>query len=259
MTAQPSEETQTHTRVLKCALEVEDCRAYWSLPLDAAPKDATKAFEEYWFGARSLARVRVLLTNMRARFDTYPAALKVLRRWVDMAPDERRIICHWHMQLADPLYRRFTGTYLAERRDEGRAEVTRDLVVGWVAAQGQGRWTSATRLQFASKLLSSAFAAGIVTANRDPRPLTAPRTSNAALGYLVYLLRETTFEGTLLSNPYMRSVGLDGGFLEERLRGLPALSFKRQGDLVDFGWRHHNLEGWADGRWPAQDGHGGAR
>lgn len=245
MSELPRESTEVHTRLLKCALEVEDARAFWS-HADAAQANAQQAFDAYWFGARSLARIEVLLTNMRARFASFPAALAVLRRWPHMSPDTRRTICHWHLQLADPLYRRFTGDYLVDRALGSRPELTRDLVVGWVGQQGPGRWTMTTRIQFASKLLSSAYSAGLVSSNRDPRPLATPRVPDEALAYLMYLLRETAFEGTLLDNPYARSVGLHGPLLEDRLRTLSALRFRRQGDLIDFGWRYDTLWAWAD-------------
>ena len=240
------EATQVHTRLLKCALEVDDSRAYWAHTNGSGPVTAQQAFDEYWFGARSLARIEVLLANLRGRYDAFPAALETLHRWPDMSPDARRIICHWHLQLADPLYRRFTGSYLVDRREGARPEVTRDLVVGWVADQGPGRWTMSTRIQFASKLLSAAFAAGLVASRRDPRPVVVPRVRDDALEYLLYLLREVQVEGTVLDNPYLRSVGLEGPALEDRLRGLPGLAFKRQGDLLDFGWRCPDLRGWAD-------------
>ncbi|MBK7760163.1 MAG: DUF1819 domain-containing protein [Deltaproteobacteria bacterium] len=246
MTDRPREATEVHTRLLKCALEVEDSRAFWSHADTTTDATAQQAFDEYWFGARSLARIEVLLTNLRARFGAFPAALDVLHRWPHMSPDTRRTVCHWHLQLADPLYRRFTGTYLIARRASPRPEVTRDLVVGWVGQQGPGRWTMSTRIQFASKLLSAAYSAGLVTSNRDPRPLAVPRVPDEALEYLMYLLRETTFEGSLLDNPYTSSLGLDGSLLEDRLRTLPGLCFKRQGDLIDFGWRHKALQTWAN-------------
>ena len=31
-------------------------------------------------------------------------------------PATRQVICHWHAQLSDPIYRRFTGEFLIERR-----------------------------------------------------------------------------------------------------------------------------------------------
>jgi len=250
----PRETTLVHTRLSRCALEVEDSRAFWARADEAASVSAQQAFDEYWFGARSLARVEVLLSNMRARFSAFPAALAVLHGWQHMLPETRRVVCHWHLQLSDLLYRRFTGAYLAERRAGARPEVTRDLVAGWVGQHGPGHWTMTMRFQFASKLLSAAYSAGVVTSNRDPRPVGTPRVPDEALEYLLYLLRETEFEGSLLDNPYLRSVGLDGAILAERLRGLPGLAFRRQGDLTDFGWRHQDLRAWAaaslrDGEW----------
>lgn len=245
MSDAPAEVTALHTRLMKCALEVEDVRAYWS-HANGEPVTAKRAFEEYWFGARSLERVEVLVANMRARFDAIPAALRVLHRWPHMTPDTRRVIAHWHLQFADPLYRAFTGSFLPERRAVGRLEVTRDAVVTWVGSHGAERWTLASRIQFASKLLSAAYAAGVVATNRDPRALAIPRVSDEALAYLMHLLREVRFEGTLLANPYLASVGLDFGLVEDRLRSLPSLSFRRQADLVDFGWRFESLEAWAE-------------
>jgi hypothetical protein len=245
VTARPAEVQAVHTRLLKCALEVEDARAFWAHVDGTTEVAPLRAFEEYWFGARSLARIEVLLTNMRARFVAYPAALAVLHGWRDMSPDARRAICHWHLQLTDPLYRRFTGDYLVARRAGTRPEVSRDVVVAWVGQQGAGRWTMATRIQFASKLLSAAHAAGLVKSNRDPRPLGVPRVPDEALAYIMYLLRETAFEGTLLANPYTRSVGLEGEALEARLRGLPGLAFRRNGDLIEYGWQHPDLTTWA--------------
>ncbi len=246
MSSRPSEEVQVHTRLLKCALEVEDARAFWRHVAPGMEVSAEQAFDEYWFGARSLPRIKVLLTNFRARFSAFPDALGVLHRWPAMTPGTRTVVCHWHLQLADPLYRRFTGEYLVERRVGTRDEVTRDVVVRWVGQQGPGRWTMSTRIQFASKLLSAAYSAGLVTSNRDPRPLGLPRVGDDALAYAVYLLRGVEFAGTLTDNPYLRSVGLVGPHLEDRLRGLGELRFQRQGDLIDFGWEFPSIGAWAD-------------
>ncbi len=256
MTASAVETTEVHTRLLKCALEVDDTRAYWRHTEPGVDPSPGAAFESFWFGAKSLARVQVLLTNFRAPYDAVPSALRVLHRWPHMEPDTRALICHWHLQLSDPLYRAFTGDFLVQRRERLRSDITRDLVITWVGEQGPGRWTTTTRIQFASKLLSAAKAAGLVGTSRDPRPLTFPRVGDDALTYLMYLLREVEVQGTPLDNPYLRSVGMDGGLLEDRLRGLDALRFRRQGDLVEYGWRFPSLEAWADaaGLTPATGG-----
>lgn len=247
MTSHLAEIAQVHTRLLRCALEVEDSRAYWQhAEVGGERATAQRAFTEFWFGARSLARIHVLLANFRARFDSYRKALRVLTGWTDMDPGTRRLICHWHLQLADPMYRSFTGRFLPERHERPKPDVTRDLAVAWVGEQAEGRWATSTRIQFGSKLLSSAFAAGLVASNRDPRTLTYPGVADEALTYLMYLLREVDFAGTLLDNPYTSSVGLRAPILEDRLRRLDALRFHRQGDVVDFGWHYADLCEWAD-------------
>ena len=247
MTSQPSETTEFHTRLMKCALEVEHSRAYWQhVQPECGEPSAEEAFSQYWFGARSVARVKSLLTDFCERYDAFPPALQVLRRWEQMEPTTRRVICHWHLQLADPLYRAFTGAYLVERRQQSKPEISRDLVVQWIERFVPGRWMLATRVQFARKLLNAATSAGLLRGSRDPRSLQLPRVDDEALTYLLHLLREVNFHGTLLDNPYFTSVGLAGEELERRLRMLTAIRFRRQGDLIDIGWQHENLIDWAE-------------
>jgi hypothetical protein len=239
-----AEVTAVHTAILRCALAEPDSRSYWAVS-DTGPAAgrADQAFKEFWFGARSHARVAVLLLNMRHRFDAYPEALAVLRAWPDMAPATRVLICHWHLQLADPLYRAFTGEFLAKRL-ENKPDMTRARAVSWVGEQDTGKWTMSTRIQFASKLLSAATEAGIVGSTIDPRPLRVPRVPDDALLYLLHLLRGVDFAGTLLENPYLASVGLSGDSLAARLRTLPGVRYARQGSIVDVEWEHESLATW---------------
>ena len=246
MTTKPAETTAIHTRLLKCTLDIDNARAWWTHPaVEDGVVVSQRAFEASWFGAKSLPRVKVLLSNLRARFDAFPEAAEVLRHWQHMEPGTRALIVHWHVQLTDPLYRAFAGHYLVERHEGGRPELTRDQVTRWVGEQGPGRWTMVTRVQFASQLLVTAKAAGLVENRTDPRRLTFPRVPNDALTYLLYLLRGVRFEGTMLDNPYLASVGLTPRLAEDRLRTLPALRFKKQGDLVDFAWVYSDLGTWA--------------
>jgi len=235
-----------HTRLLKCTLEVEHSRAYWRR-MSEGPGSVTArlVLERFWFGARSLERTGILLANFRARFDAFPFALQALGAWEDMDPRARRLVCHWHLQLSDPLYRRFTGDYLVERRQRLPAEVSHGPVVKWVSEQDAGRWNMSTKIQFASKLLSSALAAGLIGSIRDPRPLLVPRVDDLSLAYLLYLLRQVQIEGNLLANPYLASLGLAGAELEQRLKTLPSLRFRRQGDLIDYGWVYPDLTAWS--------------
>jgi len=243
--SRPAEETSVHTRLLKCALVIDEARAYWQQVSLGQEVSSQEAFEGYWFGAKSLPRVKVLLTNFRARFDAFPPSLEALHRWQGMTPDTRACICHWHLQLSDPLYRAFTGTFLVDRRTM-RPEITRDRVIAWVGEQGGERWTMPSRIQLASKLLSAAFSAGLVGRNRDPRPLTWPRVDDVALTYLMYLLRGVDFDGSMLENPYLRSVGLDADTVARTFQRSSALQIRRQSGLVDISWQHDGLLAWAE-------------
>lgn len=246
-TTEMGEETRFHTRIQKCTLEVEHSRAYWMHCREVdGVVSIQDAFEKATFGTRSLPRVERLMADMRHRFDAFPFALDTLKRWPGMSPEDRVLICHWHMQLADPLYRSFTGDLLVERHMGPRGSVDRDLVVNWIESLTPKRWQMPTRMKIASKLMTSAMSAGLLESKRDPRTIRFPRVSDTALTYAMYLLRPIHFEGILVENPYLASVGFDFESLIARLRSLPALQFSRQGTLVDFGWRFDSLESWAE-------------
>ena len=244
-TLRPREEDRLHTRVIKCTLESANSRIFWAESSPPQSMQAEVAFEAGWFGHRSLARLRELLTNLRARYEAFPLALKVLRRWQGMGGDTQNLICHWHLQLSDPLYRQFSGAFLPDRLLQGQPTINKQQVVTWLGDAGGGRWSGSTRLQLASKLLSTAHSVGLIQGKRDPRPIVFPLVPDDALSYLLHLLREVDFQGTLLTNPYLHSVGLEGGQLNDRLKRLPDLCFGRQGDLVDMGWKHRDLVDWA--------------
>jgi hypothetical protein len=243
---QPQEAREVHARLIKAGLEIDASRAYWAHTDGSREVSAREAFDGYWFGARSHARVKDLLANMRVRYDAYPNALATLHRWRGMQPDTRRLVCHWHLMLADPTYRVFAGTFLPERRERAAGEVRADVVSAWIERITGARWTIPTRIKIATRLLAAGHDAGLIQGTRNARSPTLPRVPNDALTYLLYLLRETGFEGTLLQNPYLSSVGLEGDALDGRLRGLPDLAFTRQTALIDFGWRYPHLRAWAD-------------
>ncbi len=242
-----SEALEIHSRLIKCPLAVEESRAYWERAKPDAERSAAQvAFEEYWFGAKSLPWVKVLVSNMQARFDAFPEAFSVLRRWPAMTPETRAVICHWHLQLTDPLYRAFSGDFLVGRHGALRPEIHLSTVITWVSDQCPGRWTIPSCQKLASRLLSSALSAGLVVGRRDPRQLVFPRVRDNALAYLLHLLRGISFEGTLHKNPYLRSVGIEGSILQSRFAALPSLRYRRTGDVIEFGWRHQSLTEWAE-------------
>jgi hypothetical protein len=235
--------------MLRIPLVVDESRAYWEHWRSDIPKSQRSqiAFEERWFGSKSMARVQALLSDFNHRFDAYPVALHVLTHWCPIDPVTRQNICHWHTQLTDPIYRKFTGTFLEQRRGQPNAMIDRDIVSRWVIQQIGGDWSAATVQRMAMALLTSATAAGLCTEGTGSRHLEYPKVTDEALAYWLYFLRGLTFEGSLLNNPYWGSVGLSEDFLEQRLRRLPGLSFTRMGDLSDFGWKYPDLATWAVG------------
>ena len=260
----PVEETTVHTRLLRLALGQPESRAYWEHidPGVPPPRRAAIAFEQRWFGGKSLPWVRVLLANFAARYDAFPDALHILRAWSGMDAATRQVICHIHLQLSDPMYRRYTGEFLPQRRSAGDgprpmpidvsgqdgggvAHVDRDSTLRWLRQEFPGRWSDATQVQFASKLLSAASEAGLVSPKRDPRTLPLPKVTDAALGYVLHLLRGTRIAGTLTDNPYLASLGLNDGFLDGRLRQLPGVKLRRMGGLTEFDWNAADLPSWA--------------
>ncbi len=136
------EVTQEHTRLLRMGLAEPESREYWrhsGRQIDPTQRIQI-AFEERWFGSRAMARVQYLIQNFQARFDAYPSALKTLHRWNSEDLAERRLLCHWHLQLSDPIYRSFTSTHLLERLHHPQPTLDRNAALRWV--EGQGRWAA---------------------------------------------------------------------------------------------------------------------
>lgn len=240
-----AEETRVHTRLITFGFGADESREFWSrMTPGEDPPNATTVFESHWFGRVSENRAGVILQNMKARYARFAVALDVLSRWQKMQPQTRRNIVHWHLQLSDPLYRDFTSDYLIERREAFDSDLYRNLVVKWVEDHEPERWALSTKREFATRLLGAAREAGLVEGKTDPRQPTFPSVTDQALGYMLRLLRMIEFKGTLLENPYMRSVGLTKRFLTDRIRGLPDLEIFTQGDLVEIQTRTPDLNSW---------------
>jgi hypothetical protein len=240
---------QVHTDLIRMTLMVDICQAYWEhrSPDIRSEERVTRAFADRWFGNRSMDWLGRLLGAMARRFDAFPAGLAALHIWRPSDPAVRQIICHWHMQLADPLYRGFSGEWLLQRRLLTEPVVDLERVARWLDASYPGRWSIPTTRKLASKLISSATEAGLVTGKGSARQPVFPNVPDAALAYGLYLLRDCAISGSLLENPYLASVGLTDAILERRLTRVPGLSFRRMGALVDWHWEHADVVAWADG------------
>ncbi|MBR8839457.1 MAG: DUF1819 family protein [Stigonema ocellatum SAG 48.90 = DSM 106950] len=240
------ESHQFHTRLLRTSLALEETRAYWEHLRIDIPKEklVVVAFEERWFGSKSIDRVRSLLVEFSHRFAAYPITLDILRHWQPSNPTTRENICHWHLQLTDPMYRNFTGVFLEQRRQQPNPNVDRDIVARWVTQQLESEWSAATTLRMATGLIAASADAGLCSENSGKRQLKYPKVTDEALAYWLYFLHHLSFTGTLINNPYFHSVGLNESFLEQRLRNLPGISFNRMGELYDFGWQYADLKSW---------------
>lgn len=245
-----AEVTELHTRLLRLGLAAEESRAYWreADPQQPQAERVERAFSERWFGSRSMTRVRYLVQNLDFRFLGWPQALEALKLWGPEDPATRALICHWHVQWSDPLYREFTGAWLPMRRAHPEPTADVDGIVRWLSAKFDGRWAPATTRRMATGLLSAATEAGLCAPGAGPRAVLRPAVPDEALAYLLHLLRRASFQGTLLENPYLLSVGLDAAALEARLsRGLPGLAYRRRGDVREFDWGAEDLPGWVKG------------
>lgn len=241
-----AEWTQEHTRILRVMLAVDDCVAYWKAKTEDVPPvaRARTAFDRHWFGTKSEARVKTLLGDMELRFDRYPEALGALRIWQpsrEVAP----WVCHFHTQLADPIYRYFTGEFLPLRRSQGYATIDREAVARWVQERWPGKWSAATCIKFGSNMLAAAYEAGLLRDRKDPRKLSSPRPPKAALAYLLYLLRQVRIEGAILKSAYVASVLSETGAKETELRGLDGVRVRAMGDVLDIEWGYSDLMSWA--------------
>ncbi|MCB9489067.1 MAG: DUF1819 family protein [Deltaproteobacteria bacterium] len=242
-----AEETQVQSHLLRVGLASEDSRAYWANADPAADpaRQRVTAFENRWFGSKSMERVTLLLTRFAARYDAFPEAFEVMRNWQRMDPQTRDLICHWHLQLSDPLYREFSGAFLVLRHNGRHPAVDRHAVVRWIDEKTAGRWQAATRDRIASNMLSAALEVGLIQSRRDPRMLVYPKVTDLALGYLLYLLRGVRYKGSSIDNPYLASVGLSDDLLDQQVRAVPGVELLHMSGHVEFEWRYPNLLAWA--------------
>lgn len=244
----PSEATVVHTRILRCALAVDSSHAYWR---NAAPEHVPaaqrtlEAFEERWFGEKSERRVHSIITEMIERFDLYPEAFAFLHQMHDgreVPARLRAFACHIHTQLADPIYRRFTGDLLPQRRELGQKTIDRETTARWVDGIEPGRWAKVTCLKLAASLLSAAADAGLIDARRDPCTIKTPVVPHSTVGYVLYLLRGVSIEGSILDNPYLRSLGITPATFGAIAPRVPGIHYTEDGAII---FLEPSLDAWA--------------
>ena len=251
----PAEATEVHTRILRLALAVEDSRAYWShvdpISLLARPPSAHSPFEQRWFGAKTSA-YSLPARRLRGSLRRLPGRA----RRSSAVADDGRGRPPGRLPLAPPALRPdlpplHRATSWSSGAGSANPKVDRDIVLRWVKREFPDRWGEATCVQFASKLLSAASEAGLISPKRDPRALLLPKVPDIALAYLLHLLRGVSFAGTLTENPYLASVGwLDGarflGPASASSHRYLGIGFHRMAKLTDFEWAAPTLAAWAE-------------
>lgn len=90
-----SEVREVHTRLLRMGLVPDESQVYWRhAPSDRHPGELVEtAFQERWFGAKSMARVRYLLTGFGYRFYDFAGSLEALKSWDPADLHERQVVC----------------------------------------------------------------------------------------------------------------------------------------------------------------------
>ncbi len=197
------EQHDAHTGLLRLGLAVEPSLEFWRR---AGTKDeglVALAQEQDWFPGLSAARVKYLVGQLERRF---PAESRVrLSQWNEAA-ENAPILCHWHLQLADPTYRDFTFTSLVPRWSTGDDELSLDQVERWLSRrEGSQHWQEATRRLLASGLFSAATEAGLLTGVTPSTRLTRrPKVPVEAIAYLLGLLDSLE---VVDSTPYLLTAG----------------------------------------------------
>lgn len=170
-------------------LEVNSSVIFWqrSQPEETPQERRLRALSEKWYPALSEARVRYLLGQFEKRFP--PAALSLLKPWGNHLEQQAPLICHWHLQWSDPLYRDFTSSYLVETWAKAEAQVSVTSVDLWLVQRGgHTTWSESTRRRLASGLLTATKEAGFLLGQGREKTLRPVTVSDECLAYLRRLL-----------------------------------------------------------------------
>lgn len=181
------EQTAPHTGLLRLGLAVEQSVAFWAQAGTEADLDALveRAHQEKWFPNSSESRNRYLVQQLARRFS--PQTRSLLAAQAELSPP---LVCHWHLQLTDPIYRLFTGSYLMSCWSSPTQSVGLEGSVKWVSNQALTiGWRVNTIRRMASGLLSSATEAGLCRkSGRKERELWLPAMTSSETEYLNNLL-----------------------------------------------------------------------
>ncbi len=166
-------------------LEASASRLYWAHvdPTHSLSERRQQAASETWFPELSEARRRYLLGELDKRFS--PAHLRALKALKPEAGAPTALICHWHLQWSDPLYREFTSDYLVGAWAQPDTGLNVDAVLGWLQGRGSySEWSASTQRRLASGLLSTAVEAGFLKGSGRKKELRTVTVDGAGMDYL---------------------------------------------------------------------------
>jgi hypothetical protein len=238
----PQEVKSIHSRLLRLGLAVRESQIFWRTrdPEQSTKLTIERAHQEGWFGAKSLKQVEYLVTSLDTRFT---GAITDLRVWDPAEKADRCWVCHFHLQLTDPLYRQFTAHYLSHRLERAQPNIEKLSALRWLNQLAPNKWAVATAERLVSGLVSALNEAGFSRGRSSPRDIVIPPLSNESLAYLLFLLKNSEFEGSILSNPYLKTTYL-GEDLERRLTELPGFDYQHNDEGGTLKWKVDSFLDW---------------
>ena len=201
------EVTTPHTGLLRLGLALSQSVVFWERAREDKPVKALQeqAVAEEWFGSLSATRTRYVVGQLSKRFPF--EAREALSFGDGLEPHQAQLRCHWHLQLADPVYRRFTSQYLLGRWTSPHAMVELEGVIKWVGGLPLAQdWKTVTVRRMGSGLLSAATEAGLCQGGgKKERILKVPRSEPEDIIYLRTVLSRAQAMDSLPL--YMNSIG----------------------------------------------------
>ena len=196
-----------HTGLLRLGLALPQSVIFWER---AAEETAVKALQDQavaqqWFDGLSDTRTRYIIGQLSKRFPF--EARRALAFGEGLEPHQAQLRCHWHLQLTDPIYRRFTSEYLFNCWTSPHASVELEGVITWVSGLPLAKdWKKVTVRRMGSGLLSAATEAGLCQGSgKKEKALRVPRVEPEDRDYLRNLLSQAEASASL--SLYLRSVG----------------------------------------------------
>lgn len=166
-------------------LEASASATFWrhADPSESLSERRARALAEEWYLDLSDARRRYLLGEFDKRFS--PAHLRALKAWQPDAERQAPLLCHWHLQWSDPLYREFTSGFLVNAWAQPETKINVDAVDGWLEQRGSHtEWSASTRRRLASGLLSAAGEAGFLKGSGRLKEVRTVTVDGACMDYL---------------------------------------------------------------------------